>query len=343
MRVLVVDDSAVDRRLLVHLLESDPDLEVVGEAKDGFEAVRLARQLGPDVITMDLNMPGLNGFETTTRIMEERPTPIVIVGARIEGPERAFKALNAGALTLIQKPVGPRSPDFDDAARDLVTTVKLMAEVKLVSRRRNNIGRRIDMGPSRRSPARSIELIAIGASTGGPAALATILSELPSDLPAPIVIVQHIVRGFEKGLADWLGRVSNFDVRVATHHQELRPGRVLIAPHAHHLGVSRHGRAVLGGGEPIAGQVPSATFLLRSVAAEYGSRAMGVILTGMGSDGRDGALELKTAGGFVVAQDADSSVVFGMPAETVAAGAADRVLPLTEMADFISRACHGGS
>lgn len=338
LRVLVVDDSAVDRRLIVHILDSDPGLEVVGEATNGLDAVAATLRLKPDVITMDLQMPVLDGFEATSRIMEQCPTPIVIVGANVEHPDDAFRGLDAGALTLVRKPPGPKAPDHGAESLELIRTVKLMAEVKLVSRRRKPNGRSVQ-GTTPIPSKHSVELVAFAASTGGPAALAQILGRLPGDFSVPMVLVQHIAQGFEKGLAQWLTRVSSFEVRVADHGEELRPGRVLIAPQARHLGVSRHGTVTVTNGEPIDGQIPSATYLLRSVASEYGPKAMAVILTGMGSDGRDGALELRKAGGFVVAQDADSSVVFGMPGEAVAAGAAHRVLPLDEMAGFLARVC----
>lgn len=339
LRVLIVDDSAVDRRLLTHILDGDPQISVVGEAVNGAQAVEMALRLRPDVITMDIQMPVMDGFDATARIMEESPTPIVIVGSSVEGPDRAFRALNAGALTLIPKPPGPRSRDFAERAQELTTTIKLMADVKLVSRR--SAARRPRERPSRSTsvPSRSVELVAMAASTGGPSALAMILGDLPANFPAPVVVVQHIAGGFEDGLADWLGRVSHLDVALANPGDKLRAGRVLIARQGRHMGVSRNGTVVLGHRDRIDGQAPSATYLFRSVAEEYGARALGVVLTGMGSDGRDGAARLRSAGGYVVAQDAESSVVYGMPAEAAAAGAVNRMLPLDEIAGFIAAAC----
>lgn len=334
LRVLVVDDSSVDRHLITRILDRDPGLQVVAEATDGVDAVVSTMRLKPDVITMDLQMPALDGFEAIGRIMEQRPTPIVVVGARVDDPDNAFRALDAGALTLMRKPPSPKDPDFDVYSSELITTVKLMAEVKLVSRKNQNA--RPKPPPAFR-PRQRVELVAVVASTGGPAALAELLGGLPAGFPVPIVVVQHIARGFEQGLAEWLGRVSSFDVRIARHGDELSPGRVLIAPQAHHLGVSPARRVVLTEGRPIGGQMPSGTYLLSSIADAYGPRAVGVILTGMGSDGRDGAVALRNAGGHVVAQDAETSVVYGMPAEAVAAGAAHRILPLGEIAGYLAR------
>lgn len=336
LRVLIVDDSAVARTLLSHVLRG-AGLDVVGEARDGEEAVRMAATLRPSVIAMDVHMPGLDGHEATRRIMEEAPTPIVMVtSAQPVDVARSFRAVEAGALTLLEKPGAPGSPRFAELADELITTVKLLADVKLVRRRR----RRASVPRSHvRLPERRTDLVAIGSSTGGPAALASLLKGLPPDLPVPVLIVQHIAQGFDRGLVEWLDKVTRLSVRLAEAGSPLRPGEVLVGPQDRHLGVVGNGTAELSAAPAIGGHRPSATHLFSSVARSYGDRAMGVILTGMGNDGAVGLLDLRTAGGVTVAQDKASSVVYGMPREAVHLGAVDCILPLQEIAPAIARAC----
>ncbi|MGH2689704.1 MAG: chemotaxis protein CheB, partial [Actinomycetota bacterium] len=263
--------------------------------------------------------------------------PIVMVtSAQPVDVARSFRAVEAGALTLLEKPGAPGSPRFAELADELVTTVKLMADVKLVRRRR----RRASVPRSHvRLPERRTDLVAIGSSTGGPAALASLLKELPPDLPVPVLIVQHIARGFDRGLAEWLDKVTPLSVRLAEAGRPLSPGEVLVGPHDRHLGVLGNGTAELSAAPAIGGHRPSATHLFSSVARSYGARAMGVILTGMGNDGAVGLLDLRSAGGVTVAQDKASSVVYGMPREAVHLGAVDCILPLQEIAPAIARAC----
>jgi two-component system chemotaxis response regulator CheB len=338
LRVLVADDSPSARRVLVDIVNTDPCLRVTAEAADGGEAVRLVAQLRPDVVVMDVLMPVLDGLAATRRIMELRPTPIVLVSAGVDAKEtgRSFEAIQAGALTLVAKPRGPGHPTYGEQATSLLTTVKLMADVKVVRRRCHPHPRPTPLPPPGRPNGRRTRIAAIGASTGGPAALATILADLPPDTPVPILIVQHIAAGFHQGLADWLDAVSPLPVRLATDGAPLRPGEVLIAPAARHLGVSRSGRAALSAGPPNGPHRPSVTHMFRSVAEAYGADAVGVILTGMGDDGADGLRTLGEAGGIVLAQDEASSVVFGMPREACATGAVTRVVPLSEMAGALA-------
>ena len=344
LRVLVVEDSPVARRLMVHILNEDPDLEVVAEAADGREAVRWTARCRPDVIVMDVVMPTMNGLEATRTIMSETPTPIVLVTSSYDpAGGMSFDALQAGALMLLPKPPGPQAGTFGQEAAGFRMTVKLMAEVKLVRRRPARRPAPAAPGaPPGTAGARAVEVVAIAASTGGPAALATILGQLPPDAPVPILVVQHITAGFHQGLVDWMASVSALEVRLAEAGEPLRAGQVLFAPGDAHLGVDGRGRVALSADPPIGGHRPSATHLFRSVAERYGGGAVGTILTGMGDDGVDGLRTLKEAGGLVLAQDESTSVVYGMPREAAVLGVVDRVLPVGQIAGELVAAWDGG-
>lgn len=335
LRLLVVDDSAVVRRLVVRILNDDPRLEVVAEAADGEQAVRIATEQRPDVIVMDCVMPVVDGLDATRQIMRESPTPIVLLSASYQSDavSRSFAALEAGALTLVAKPSGPLDAAFMADAQTLTATVKLMAGVKLV-RRRSQRPAQQDGAPDAAVPARAspVTIVAIAASTGGPRALAQIIGALPASMPLPIMVVQHLTPGFQRGFVEWLGGVSPLPVRLAAHEERLRAGEVVVAPAGTHLGVSATGRVALSGSPPVGGHRPSATHLFRSVARAYGAGALGVILTGMGDDGAAGLQDVKRAGGLVLAQDEPTSVVYGMPGSAVAAGVVDQILPVDKIA-----------
>lgn len=349
LRVLIADASPPMSRLLGHIIGSDPQLRVIAEAENGNEAVELAIRTSPDVIVMDVMMPLMTGLEATRRIMETRPTPIVLVSETYDAMDlhESFQALEAGALTLVAKPSGPQSGTFAAEATGLAITVKLMADIKVVRRRRARgasepdpepAGPSMAMEPRSRAPA----IVAIAASTGGPAALARIMSALPVSTPVPIVVVQHITAGFHQGLAEWLDSISPLSVRLARAYEPLRAGEVLLAPGDVHLGVTGGDRVELSPAPPIGGHRPSATHLFRSVAGAYGAGAVGAILTGMGDDGLDGLRAVKQAGGLVLAQDEATSVVYGMPRRVASTGIADQVLPIGEIAGALISAWEAG-
>ncbi len=333
VRVLVVEDSAVTREYLTYLLGEDPALSVVGTARDGVEAVAQAERLKPDVIVMDVHMPRMNGLEATRQIMERVPTPIVIVSASIsrEEVQVTFKALEAGALTALDKPGGPDHPEHAEDARRLVETVKLMAEVKVVRRWRRQ-ERPVVPPPVSTRPDREIRLVAIGASTGGPQAVAAVLRELPGDLAVPILLVQHIAPGFAAGLIEWLDQGTQLAVKLAEPGEGVRPGTVYVAPDGSQMGITRGGRILLAKDSVEDGFCPSASYLFSSVAEAYGRCAAGILLTGMGRDGAGGLLRLRQMGGLTIAQDEETSVIFGMPGEAVRLGAAEYVLSPEQIA-----------
>lgn len=332
LRVLVAEDSPTARRLLVEILRADPAFEVVGEARDGVEALELVHRLRPDLVTMDLHMPRMDGLEATRRILQEVPTPVVVVSTLVERDiHSAMAALRAGALAVLQKLVGPQAPHFEEESQRLRSTLRALATVRVVRRRSE---REASQGPGVLQPAgrRRVEVVAIAASTGGPAALHRVLSALPASFPVPVLVVQHIALGFAAGLATWLDGASPLRVRVAEPGELLRPGAVLLAPDDRHLGVGPEGRVHVSQEPPMEGFRPSANLLFRSVARAFGGAAVCVVLTGMGEDGVRGLREVHEAGGWVVAQDEESCVVYGMPGAAVAAGLVDEVLPLEGVA-----------
>jgi two-component system chemotaxis response regulator CheB len=346
IRVLVAEDSAVTREYLVYLLRQDPALDVVGTALDGMDAVEQAERLRPDVILMDVHMPRLNGFEATRLIMERAPTPIVIVSATFSRDEEAltFEALRAGALTMVDKPVGPGQPGQAESAQRLVETMRLMAEVKVVRRWPRRPRPPAPHAPVAR-PDRAVRIVAIGASTGGPAAVSEILEGLPGDLPFPVLVVQHIAHGFTEGLVEWFARGTRLAVKLARADEPAAPGTVFVAPERFQMGITKLGRIRLALEPAEDNFCPSAGHLFDSVAEAYGPTAVGILLTGMGRDGATGLRRLREMGAVTITQDEESSVVFGMPAEAIRIGAARHVLPpdrIAEMVRSLARAARRG-
>lgn len=325
IRVLVADDSELFRELLSRVIAADPGFDVVAVAADGNAAAALARTLKPDVITMDLNMPDADGFSGIARIMAETPTPILVLTAN-RAEVVGFKALSLGALDIVEKPAA--TVDLDAYGAQIRSRLKLLAGVKVIRHLRGLRGQKPRL-PTAASPRRT-DLVVIGASLGGPRALATLLKGLPPTFPAPLVVVQHIADGFTEGLAAWLHQESRLDVREARDGDPLHPGCVLLAPSGAHLLVME-GSVRLSDAAPVDTFKPSVTPLFASAARSYGARACGVLLTGMGRDGAVGLKALKEAGAETLAQDEATSAVFGMPRAAIELGAVGRVLALEDI------------
>jgi len=336
IRVVVAEDSLTVRELLVAILESDPDVRVVGQAKNGAEAVELTARLKPDLVTMDVHMPVMDGLDATKEIMVKAPTPIVIVSSSSsrEDVGLSMDALRVGALMVVAKPDNPHSELFNGRREQFLAMVKAMSQVKVV-RRWAARARPPAPPPRSRAEGAPLRAVAIAASTGGPAALQRILADLPRDFPAPVLVVQHIAAGFVEGLAAWLGANCNLRVKVAEPDEPLVGRSVVLAPDGRHLGATPDGRVLIADEPAMDGFRPSGTYLFESAARVYGGSLVAVILTGMGRDGVDGLRAVKAAGGRVLAQDEATSVVYGMPREAAAAGLVDAVLPPEAIAPWL--------
>jgi two-component system chemotaxis response regulator CheB len=336
IRVLVVEDSLTVRRRLVEVLSEDPELVVVGEAEDGKRGIELCAALRPDVVTLDMMMPVMTGVAAAEYIMAHCPTPILVVSASTNRGElyRTYDALAAGAIDVLDKPGGSEpAADWEDRLR---RTVKLVSRIKVITHLRGKLARPAPPpAPGAAWPARAgdgASLVAIGGSTGAPGAVVRILRELPRDFPAPILLVIHINEPFGAAFADWLDGQSPLPVRYARDGERPAEARgVLMAPPGRHLLLERGALRLRDGPERHSCR-PSVDVLFESLAAEAGPETLACLLTGMGRDGADGLLAVRRAGGATLAQDEATSVVFGMPREAIALGAAAQVLPVGEIA-----------
>lgn len=342
VRVVVIDDSLVAREMLCQILGSDRDIEVVGTAKDGQAGVDMVAALKPDLVTMDIHMPRMDGLEATERIMAFHPTPILVVSSSVhgEGMGAAFDALSAGALEVVKKPEPADWAELERIGRDIIRRVKLLANVKVITHvRGRRPAARVGAAGKAALPAEGFAVVAIGSSTGGPSALATVLAALPADLPVPVLIAQHIADGFVPGLVSWLDGMARVRVKVAENGEQPEPGVAYMSPTGGNLEIA--GRGSLRFVPPAADQlyIPSADRLFATAAESFGARAVGVILTGMGADGAAGLKALADAGGATIAQDEKTSVVYGMPKAAVEAGAAREVLPIERIGERIASLC----
>jgi len=323
VRTLIVDDSSTMRSLIAAVLRRDPDIEIVGQASDPLEARKAIKMLDPDVVTLDVEMPNMNGLEFLEKIMRLRPMPVVMVSSHTQsGAEATLEALSLGAVDCVAKPM---DSDFTRGFADLAEKVKAAARAQV----RPHGSRDAVVAQPERGFTPNGKLVAIGASAGGVETLMAVLSRFPANCP-PTVIAQHMPASFTRGFAERLNRISAATVSEASEGAPLLAGRVYIAPGDFHMEVSGRfpGRCVLKPGDYVKGPRPSVDVLLASVARASKDKAVGVILTGMGSDGAEGLLAMRRAGARTIAQDQASSVVYGMPRAAMEAGAAEMQLPL---------------
>ncbi len=333
IRVLVVDDSALSRQTITRMLESSPLVEVVGVARDGEEALRKTLQLKPDLITLDLEMPRMDGFTFLRIVMAKRPTPIVVISGGA-GEDDVFKALDLGAVDFIAKPTTVATPELQTIEEGLIRKVHAIRELRI-----EKVSDRIQARPPILTKAISrnhsiAPVVVIGSSTGGPPALVQVFGAFTEAPPCTFLVAQHMPSGFTRGFAERLDRLTPLRVREAVDGEELEVGTVLIAPGGCHLELERRGSRFvtrLDTNAESAKYIPSVDRLFASAAKQYGPNLLAIVLTGMGDDGRKGACQVKEAGGRVIAESEETAVIYGMPQQVVQAGAADKILPLQEI------------
>jgi two-component system chemotaxis response regulator CheB len=338
VRVVVVDDSLFMRAAIKKILESDPRFEVCGVAKDGAEAVDRVVDLKPDVVTMDFNMPRMDGAEAVRTIMKKRPTPVVMLSAHTkEGAKETFEALAAGAIDFLTKPSGEVSADFQNIGPQLIE--KVMAASTAVPR-----SFAAPLPSPRRGaaafatwPPSGPKVVILGISTGGPSALTRVLPALPGHLPISIIVVQHMPAQFTATLAERLNAMSALDIREAKDGDRPRQGQVLVAPGDRHLEVGDKGVLQVTDGPEVNGCRPSVDVTMKSAARIFGRRAIGLVMTGMGRDGAEGLAAIKAAGGLTFAQDKETSVIWGMPRAAIDSGCVDEVLSLDDIPDRLQK------
>src|ERR1700729_4618917 len=347
VRVLVVDDSALMRKLIPQMLAADESIEVVGTAVDGNFCLRKIEELKPNVVTLDLEMPGMNGIEALKEIMRRQPLPIMVFSSHsTEGASVTMKALGLGAFDFVTKPKDATA-HMAETARELIAKVKAAAESKLKPRLLSGIPPKPEKLPISGAPPNKV--IAIGVSTGGPQAMEFVLAQLPGDFPGAISVVQHMPEGFTDMFARRLDEICPLRVKEAQSGDVLQPGRVLICPGSRHLKVKRlplGDIAVLSDDARVNGHRPSVDVLLHSVAEEFKANAIGVLMTGMGDDGAEGLGAIKRAGGLTIAQSEESCVVYGMPKAAIERGYATRVVALDVLSSTLQALCvrgHGNS
>jgi two-component system chemotaxis response regulator CheB len=342
-RVLVVDDSAFMRAALSRMISSDPELWVAGTASSGREALQRIPVLNPDVITLDVQMPGLDGLQTLKRIMADYPRPVIMVSAiTVKDADSTFNALAAGAFDYVPKQLLAASLDIDHLREDIIAKIKTAAESRRLPR--PQIPRkppRAADAPGANTASGSPSIVAVGISTGGPKALQDILPNLPADLAVPILIVQHMPPGFTKPFAERLDSLCAVSVREAKQREAIQPGVVYIAPAGLHLTLERANsrtQICLCDKQKDQLHIPSVDVMMQSVASTFHSLAVGVIMTGMGSDGAQGMAAIHREGGLTIGQDEQSCAVYGMPRVCAQLGILDRIVPLAQIPDEILRA-----
>ncbi len=331
VKVLIVEDSITTRRFLVNLINETHDLMVCGEASNGVEAIKMVEQVKPHVISMDIQMPRMDGIEATKEIMATKPIPIVVVSAGLGQKEVDFAmlAIEAGALAALEKPTA--SPQDAEKREEFLRLLRLMARVHVI-RRNPNLSPSVSLpAPIKVNAKTHPEIVVIGASAGGPGALAQTLGHLPKDFPLPILVVQHLSADFVTGFADWLSRRCQLDVRIPIQGDLPTAGTIWIAPGGKHMSLSADGRVMLHSEKGIYRHQPSIDILFENVSKVFGAQAIGILLTGMGDDGAAGLLTLYKQGARTIAQDEETCVIFGMPAAAIERKAVEYVLPIQQI------------
>lgn len=340
IRVVVVEDSFFMCKVIMNILNADPEIYVVGTARNGQEAVALVMDLKPDIVTMDVHMPVMDGLEATKQIMAYHPTPILIISASVtkDGMEKIFKAIYYGALDILDK---SRLELLGDKkfGEELIEKIKLLSRIKVVVHplARLEKTKKVLRVHAQRATEALDKIVAIAVSTGGPYALLEVLKRLPKDFPCGLVISQHIISGFLEGLVEWLDAECQIRVKVAEDGEKIQRGVAYLAPCDLQMRIEPGGRIRISDDPPRGGHKPSGDVLLESVALAYGQNAVGVILTGMGSDGAEGLRLIKEKAGQTIAQDEKTSVIFGMPKAAIDLGIVDAVLPVGEIAERIAK------
>lgn len=340
IRLLIVEDSPVWQDFLLFMLSESSDIVVVGVANDGEEAIKLAQAKKPDVISMDIEMPVMNGIDATREIMSTNPIPIVIISSsyHVDDVEKSFDAIDAGALAILAKPVSINHPDYQTEKKHYINTVRAMSEVKLVTRSRK-FSKKSNALPDQNYASnnglnatdRDYKIVAIGVSTGGPQVLQQMLELLPADFSIPIVVVQHIPSGFLEGMVSWLSQFTKLKICIAKNGEKLAGNRIYFCPAEYHIVVNSNMHVELIEDIPNYKIRPSVSSLFASVAKNLRQQAIGILLTGMGKDGANELLKMKEAGAVTIIQDEASAVVFGMPGEALKINACNYVLPPKEI------------
>ncbi|MBD1911464.1 MULTISPECIES: chemotaxis-specific protein-glutamate methyltransferase CheB [unclassified Leptolyngbya] len=348
IRVLLVEDSPVALTILTRLLSSAPGITIAGTARNGQEALDLIPQVNPTIVCTDLHMPKMGGLELTQRIMAECPRPILVISASVQenDTDNVFQILQAGALDVFPKPLSGLPGEYDQTAKELINRIRILSGVAVFTQHRRTPPHSTPPTPPTPRLSASLlptpdirlpQVVAIGASTGGPQALYKVLKPLPPNFPAPIVVVQHISEGFLQGLVDWLDAECALKITIARPNTLPSPGTVYFAPDGCHLKLNSQGRFAVQMGSPVSGHCPSITVMFEAIAAYYRRSSIGILLTGMGRDGAEGLLAISQSGGTTIAQDERTCIVFGMPKEAIALNAAEHILSIERIGPMLKQ------
>jgi two-component system, chemotaxis family, protein-glutamate methylesterase/glutaminase len=339
IRVLLVEDSRIALVILKRILDTSPEIEVVGEAHTGLEALTLIPKVEPDVICTDLHMPQMDGLEFIFQVMELYPRPILVISVSVQedNTKHVFELLEAGAVDIFPKPTAGLTADNELFKRELINKIKILSGVRVFRKKRKSLSQVKNLEADNFSAFAyksyiKPKIVVIGASTGGPQALKELFTQLPANFPVPVICVQHICFGFLQGLIDWLATSCRLTIQIAQLGDMPKPGKIYFPSEQLHLELDAWGRFIYFDSPPVAGHRPSVTVSFESVAKFYGNATVGILLSGMGRDGADGMQAIAQAGGFTIAQDEATSVVFGMPKEAINLGAAKQILPIQAIA-----------